>query len=227
VSTSSARRLALLCVAALAPAAAVAAAAVERSAKTTELVDHRCAGELSEDALTLFANGTVRLRERVAERETMLLAELDREEIDGFVARLLEVDLSEAEPYKSGITGEWISQCGLALALPDRPDVFFRYGRFDVLPLSLESVRTVLGELEALARTRAQHGALPDGYQPRRGDFVRRTDGEVFEVMGITADGYGVELRGIDQPVTLYVALADFRAVFVAKEEGSLLDLGR
>jgi hypothetical protein len=45
--------------------------------------------------------------------------------------------------------------------------------------------------------------------------------------MGTTADGAGVELRGIEQPVTIYVALADFRLVFIALEEGSLLDLER
>jgi hypothetical protein len=207
--------------------AAAAAAVIPPSSKTSELVDHRCVGEMSEDQMTIFANGTVRLRERVAERESMLLAELERTEIDGFVARLLEVDLAEVESHRSGITGEWISQCGLTLTLPDQPSLFFRYGRFDVLPFGLQSVRAVLGEVETLARTRARHGSLPAGYQPRPGDFVRRTDGEVFEVIGITADGHGVELTGVDQPVTIYVALADFGAVFVAKAEGSLLDLGR
>jgi hypothetical protein len=206
---------------------APAVSAAEPSAKTTELADHRCVGELAEDQLTLFANGTVRVRERVAERSTMLLAELERDELDGFVARLLDLDFSEAESLRSGITGEWISQCGLALALPDRPSFFFRYGRFDVLPYALETARSILSELEALARTRAAHGALPKDYEPQPGDFVRRTDGELFEVVGATADGQGIELIGINQPVTIYVALADFREVFVAKEEGSLLDLPR
>jgi hypothetical protein len=229
VSRSWRRRLAAASGAALLAAAvpASAAAAGEPSPKTIELVDHRCVGDTTEDQLTLFANGTVRLRERADERQSMLLAELERRELDGFVARLLEIDLSEAESSRSGITGEMISQCGLSLALPDRPHLFFRYGRFDVLPLSLETVRAVLGELETLARTRARHGGLPDGYQPHPGDFVRRTDGEIFEVIGLTADGHGVELSGVNQPVTIYVALADFAAIFVAKEEGSLLDLER
>jgi hypothetical protein len=157
----------------------------------------------------------------------MLLAELEAHESAGFVARLLEIDLTEAESLRSGITGEWISQCGLALALPEQARYFFRYGRFDVLPHALETVRAVLGELETLARTRASHGALPQGYEPQPGDFVRRTDGEIFEVIGLTADGAGVELSGINQPVTIYVAVADFRSIFVAKEEASLLDLGR
>jgi hypothetical protein len=201
--------------------------AAELSAKSTELVDHRCVGELAEDQLTLFANGTVRLRERVGEREDMLLAELERNEIDGFVARLRDIDLSEAESLRQGITGEWISQCGLSLTLPDLPAAFFRYGRFDVLPHALETVRQVLTEVETLARTRAVHGSLPKGYQPRPGDFVRRGDGELFEVIGLTADGKGVELNGINQPITIYVALADFRSVFVAQENRSLLDLER
>ena len=208
-------------------AGARSAAAAELSSKSTELVDHRCVGDLAEDQLTLFANGTVRLRERVGEREDMLLAELERNEIDAFVARLLDVDLSEAEPSKLGITGEWISQCGLTLSLPDRPSVFFRYGRFDVLPHALDTVRLVLTEVESLARTRAVHGALPKDYEPKPGDFLRRGDGELFEVIGLTSDGKGVELNGINQPVTIYVALADFRSVFVAQENRSLLDLER
>ena len=85
----------------------------------------------------------------------------------------------------------------------------------------------VLTELETLARTRAVHGTLPKDYEPKPGDFVRRGDGELFEVIGFTSDGQGVELNGINQPVTIYVALADFRSVFVAKEDRSLLDLER
>ena len=56
---------------------------------------------------------------------------------------------------------------------------------------------------------------------------MRRGDGELFEVIGLTSDGKGVELNGINQPITIYVALADFRSVFVAKEDRSLLDLDR
>jgi hypothetical protein len=204
-----------------------AANAAELSPKSIELVDHRCVGELAEDDLTLFANGTVRLRGRVAEREEMLLAELEPSELDGFVNRLLDVDLYEAQSLRSGITGEWISQCGLRLALPDREAEFYRYGRFDVLPHSLETIRQVLGELETLARVRAVHGELPKGYEPRLGDFVRRGDGELFEVVGFTSDGRGVELSGINQPITLYIARADFRSVFVSKEDRALLDLDR
>ena len=207
--------------------ATIGPARAELSPKSIELVDHRCVGELAEDDLTLFANGTVRLRERAADREKMLLAELERSELDGFVNRLLEVDLSEAESLRSGITGEWISQCGLRLALPDREPEFFRYGRFDALPHSLETVRQVLGELETLARARAGHGELPKTYEPRLGDFVRRADGELFEVVGFTSDGRGVELNGINQPITLDSALADFRSVFVSREDRDLLDLDR
>ena len=31
-----------------------------------------------------------------------------------------------------------------------------------------------------------------------------------------------VELNGINQPITLYIALADFRSVFVSKEDRDL-----
>ena len=56
---------------------------------------------------------------------------------------------------------------------------------------------------------------------------MRRADGELFEVVGFTSDGRGVELNDINQPVTIYVARADFRSVFVSQEERDLLDLDR
>src|SRR5262245_40210139 len=62
--------------------AVAASSRQELSPKSTELVDHRCVGDPAEDDLTLFANGTVRLRDRTAEREDLLLAELERPEVD-------------------------------------------------------------------------------------------------------------------------------------------------
>jgi len=56
---------------------------------------------------------------------------------------------------------------------------------------------------------------LPAGYRPRRGDLLRRIDGAVYRVVGATSDGKSIELRGIDQPLTLYVPRDALRQEFV------------
>jgi hypothetical protein len=58
--------------------------------------------------------------------------------------------------------------------------------------------------------------SLPDGYRPRRGDVLRRVDETLFEVVGFTSDGKGVELQGVDQPLTLYLAPEDLHTLFTA-----------
>ena len=39
-----------------------------------------------------------------------------------------------------------------------------------------------------------------------------------FEVVGFTADGKGVELAGVLQPITLYLPISDLRQSFVRLE---------
>jgi hypothetical protein len=56
---------------------------------------------------------------------------------------------------------------------------------------------------------------LPVGYRPEVGDELRRPDGAWFRVEGYTADGSGVELSGLEQPLVLYVVTADLAREFV------------
>jgi len=195
--------------------------------RTTELVRHRCTSELSTRELTLFANGTLRLRDRLEGRKSMLLAELKPEELEIFSRRLRELDLSEAESMRGGVGGDWVDQCALTFNLEGREELFFRYGRLDVLPLGLKQAEGVLADLDQLGRTRALHGDLPRDYEPTIGDFLRRVDGTIFEVVGFTSDNRGVELSGVNQPVTIYVAREDFRGVFGSLLGDDLFDLER
>ncbi|HXU46194.1 MAG TPA: hypothetical protein VN783_11760, partial [Thermoanaerobaculia bacterium] len=59
---------------------------------------------------------------------------------------------------------------------------------------------------------------LPEGYAPAPGDRLRRADGVLFEIHGFTDDGKGIELRGVEQPLTIYLRKEDLRQLFVAVE---------
>jgi hypothetical protein len=201
--------------------------AAQESARTHQIVHRRCVTAISVADVTLFANGTLRSRERFEQRRELLLVELDAEELDSFQRRLLEIDLSEVESTQDGVEGDFIGQCAITLRLPGDEERFLRFGQLDSMSLALRRLDSLIGELGELAWVRSEHGALPDGYRPTVGDFVRRSDGAVFEVVGFTSDERGVEVSGIDQPVTLYVALEDFREVFVALETKNLHEIDR
>lgn len=176
-----------------------------------------CASELGRRAVTLFANGTVRLREGLKDQEGVHLAELSPEERDGYLARLAAEDLGETDLRAAGPEGEWVERCRLDLQLPAREPQTFRFARYGSLSLALSRVLAVAQELGArveAARAGAHH--LPAHYSPRRGDVLERRDGSRFRVERLTADHRGVELRGLDQPLVLYVSLDDLAGEFVA-----------
>lgn len=189
-------------------------AADDRSRIVTRL---DCRSEIGHREITLFANGTIRVREGLGEEGTMALGELGPEELRSYLRRLAEIDLSEVPGETGGVEGEWVERCRLELALGEDAGRTMEFSRYDALPLSLQRLRRILEELGdrvSVAEEGVEH--LPSGYRPRPGDVLRRADGELFEVRGFTADGRGVELQGIDQPLTLYVAVDDLRGEFVA-----------
>jgi hypothetical protein len=60
----------------------------------------------------------------------------------------------------------------------------------------------------------AEH--LPEGYEPHPGDVLKRVDGQLFEVFEFTVDHKGLEMRGVNQPLVLYVLIEQLRQEFVA-----------
>ncbi len=180
-----------------------------------------CATEIGRRDITLFANGTVRLRRRTEAERQMHLAELERADLDSYLRRLAAEDLSEAESVRYGPTGDWVEQCTLRLELPGSALLEFRYAGFDSLGLRLDHVVKIAEELGRLAIERDSETGLPYHYKARRGDVLVRTDGALFEVIGKTGDGSGVELRGIDQPLTLYLLEESLPGVFIRLEERS------
>ncbi|HEV7517667.1 MAG TPA: hypothetical protein VGR07_15310 [Thermoanaerobaculia bacterium] len=197
-------------------AGAEGAASAAPDPRSVQVFDLDCGSPLGRRQVTLFANGTVRLREGEPGKEAMGLAELRPEELRGALARLAEEDLGEIAQLPRGVDGEWVERCELRLALAERPARTFRFGRYDALPLPLSRVLRVVEDCAAKVGGIKGKEHLPEGYDPHPGDRLKRTDGQLYEVISFTADNKGVELWGVDQPLTLYVLRVEMGREFVA-----------
>jgi len=193
--------------------AEVAAAGSRLADRSRELLDYRCANDLGVRQVTLFANGTVRLREGLGKEPRMQLGEIGPVELDGYLRRLEAEDLSEVHDRHESAEGTWVERCTLRVALDGKPPRELAFSRYDSLPLPVATIVRVADELAD--HTRAVN-ALPHGYRPHPGDVLRRADGVLFRVVGFTADKLGLELQGVEQPLVLYVRPEDLPALFEA-----------
>lgn len=191
----------------------------ERDPRSVVVLRLECTSDLGRREVTLFGNGTVRLWDGPPGEEEMLLGELEPPELDGLLARLAAEDLSEAPAEYHGVEGEWVEEC--VLELPRRAEkdgpATFRFSPYARLPLALSRVVAIARELGAVAEEERSLG-LPPGYEPRQGDVLVRADGERFRVVQFTDDGKGVELQGVDQPLTLYLEPGALGELFEALE---------
>jgi hypothetical protein len=191
-------------------------AADPSAARSTEILRLDCANEVGRREITLFLNGTVRVLEGPPGKEAMRLGELNPDQLDGALHRLADQNLADARHLPRGIEGQWIEKCMLALELPDRPVEVFHFGRYDTLPLALSEIVRVARDVAAKVPDIQQDEQLPAGYEPRLGDVLKRIDGNLYKVHGITDDQKGVDLQGLVQPVTIYMRVANLRREFVA-----------
>jgi hypothetical protein len=184
--------------------------------RTYELLRYECSNELGRREITLFLNGTVRLRDGALGKEAMGLAELNPDELDGALNRLAEENLSEFKHLPSGISGQWIEKCVLALHLPDKPVQLFHFGRYDTLPLAVSRIVRVAEDVAAKVPDLKGSEELPAGYEPRVGDILKRIDGNLYAVHNVSEDKQGIELQGVVQPLTIYIRKDHLRLEFVA-----------
>lgn len=195
-----------------------------RDPRSVVVLRFECASDLGRREVTLFGNGTVRLWDGPPGEEEMSLGELDPAALDGYLARLAAEDLSEVPPVLHGVEGDWVEECVLELPwLAERPGSgggappTFRFSRYGSLPLTLSRVVAIAAELGEVAEEDRGPG-LPPGYEPRRGDVLVRVDGARFRVVELTADGKGVELEGLEEPLVLYLAPDALGQLFEALE---------
>jgi hypothetical protein len=186
------------------------------SDRVVEVLRLDCANRLGRREVTLFGNGTIRLRDGPIGKEWMGLAELDPDELKGTLRRLGQEDLSDAADLPRGVAGDWVEKCDLVLDLPGQKRQKFFYGHYDTLPLALFHVQGIAEELAAKVMVLRDAERLPEHYEPRLDDVLKRADGARFRVVNFTSDRKGVELEGIDQPLYLIVRKEQMRMEFVA-----------
>jgi len=73
-----------------------------------EILRYECANDLGRREVTLFLNGTIRLRDGEPGKELMGLGELNPDDLQGALNRLAGEDLSEAQRLPSGVDGQWV-----------------------------------------------------------------------------------------------------------------------
>ena len=185
-------------------------------ARSHELFRRECLTESSRQDLTLFGNGTLRLREGPRSNQRMILAELTPPEMKGVRRRLEEENLSSSWSRDSGLRGIAVETCRLAVQLEGEDRVVYYYSRFQSRSLTLSRVVNLADELVGLAVERTPGESLPRDYVAEPGDVLRRGDGVLFEVVGFTSDGKGVELIGVDQPLLIYVERDALHGEFAA-----------
>jgi hypothetical protein len=183
--------------------------------RSVEVLRHGCSSSIGRHELTLFANGTLRLREtEEGEQARMRLAELGPGELAAYLARLGEEDLTEVDLHGPETSGDWVESCSLELKLEGHPERLIRFGRMDSLPLALGRLLRVVEDLLLEVDRLAPRSRLPADYEPRAGDRLRRFDGALFEVVAYTGDGAGLELEGIDEPLVVFIPVAALRDEF-------------
>ena len=190
--------------------------------RSTEILKYTCANEFNRREITLFKNGTLRLREGPWDDQQMYLAEIGPEAVRDNIRVLADayavasIDSLE-EPVLEGAHGPWSKRCELYLALPELEPFTYSYSSYAVVPLKVSRLVTIAEDLTV--HILPQKEELPAGYEPRPGDVLRTAEGLRFRVLRRTADEVGIELEGIGQPLLIYVGLFDLDKAFVALEE--------
>lgn len=195
-------------------------------ARSWELFRHRCAGQLGERELTLFLDGTIRLRVSDREGQDVRLGELEEEALARAYGNLRAIQLGIGREGREwsrptrgrSLSGEFLQECDVVLHLPELEEKSFLFSPMEILPLWLGQLRQMAEDLaertEALA-----HAGLPKDYQPRHGDVLRRRDGALFRFVGITSDNKAWMVEQVGQPITTYYPVEDLQEIFVAVVE--------
>jgi hypothetical protein len=183
--------------------------------RSIEIIRYDCVTDTTRREFTMFANGTLRLREGQIGNEWMGLTELGPDDLQGYLNRLAGEDLSESQSPERGVEGAWIERCELRLQLSGQPLKTYRFGHYDPLSLNLTRVVQITQELVEKVSVTKEKDELPTDYEPQIGDLLKRAgDGALFRIIAFTGDSKGVELQGVELPLEMYMPKEEVRNQF-------------
>ncbi len=189
--------------------------------RSVERLTYRCESGLGRRDITLFGNGTLRLRERVDNEDQMNLVELTPEELNQWLDHLLTEDPTDnaldRRRIMTGVGGDWVESCEMRLTLPGRGPVVYSFGRYDTQSLELGRLIAIAERL-AIRVAPTYRSDLPRDYMPSYGDVLIDRQGQRWRALWVTEDRRGVELQGLQQPIRRIVAIEALPAEYVAIE---------
>lgn len=187
--------------------------------RALERLRYTCENELGRRDITLFANGTVRLREGPWDAQRMSLTELSPEELGSQLRLLKEVRAESEEPRLtmpgSMVSGPWVERCEVRLELPGEVRVKLEFSQYEVPPLWVARAVVIAEQLAEKVRPLDPIDRLPVDYRPRPRDLLENKQGERFVVIGLTTDDKGVELEAVDAPLRSFHLLEELPQEFI------------
>ena len=198
---------------------------LRRDERSIERLRLDCRSDIHRRDLTLFGNGTIRLKVGPVEQLEMFLEELGPEELTAYLKRLIRIRRSDRLPPMrpvpglsrdaSNLDGQWIDRCRLTLEIPGEHAVYYEYSPLETQPLDIGRLMTLADELAGFTRPLDAPDRLPPTYEVSHGDLLRKRDsGVVYRVISPTDDGDGVELESLAEPLVVYFRIDDLPALF-------------
>jgi hypothetical protein len=185
--------------------------------RSIEILRFECKTDTTRREVTLFGNGTLRVRDGALGNEGMGLVELGPDDLKGYLNRLSAESLKRDRSPERGVEGTWVERCELRLQLPGKDLQTYRFGHYDPLPLNLSKVVHIAEELGRKIEIVKEKDEIPADYQPEPGDVLKRAgDGALFRIVRFTSDKKGIELRGVVLPLEMYVPKDQVRGSFTA-----------
>lgn len=198
------------------------------------LFEQTCTSDRGRRVVTLFANGTVRLKETTRAMGGDRLWDVDREDH----SQLYVIELSPEEtatyreqldvenpgdgflPEREGgdLVGIGVESCELTYRQASGATKRYVFSPVEVPSLRLERYVTLASDLARRAVPEEVPETLDEAYVPRMGDVLRDLSGVRYRITWISVEGL-VELDGIDQPIHVRIGLPDLGTRFVARVE--------
>lgn len=193
-----------------------------RDLRSTQWLYFTCSNDLGRRDITLFGNGTVRLREGLWESQQVYLHELGPDELTverQLLASVFDDDaISRGEVPLGGVEGDWIERCSIDLDVPGSRPFRYGFGQFEMPPLEVARLVQIAEDLAEMTRPLDPVERLSPDYEPSPGDTLIDDQGARFVVIGLTSDGKGVEVEAEAMPMRIFHPVDMLPRLFVAFE---------